>query len=88
MNIQQRAITSITPYERNPRRNDSAVGVVAASIKEFGFKVPIIVDDNGIIITGHTMPSKRITMHSKRTMMRCNKNSMIPALILTIHMTT
>lgn len=44
----------IIPYENNPRKNDSSVEKVAASIKNFGFKVPIIVDKNNIIVTGHT----------------------------------
>lgn len=47
-------IGKITPYENNPRYNDNAVSSVAESIKEFGFKVPIVVDKNGVIITGHT----------------------------------
>ncbi len=41
-------------YENNPRNNDNAVAAVAASIKEFGFKVPIVVDTAGVIIAGHT----------------------------------
>ncbi len=47
-------IDSIKPYENNPRNNDEAVNLVANSIKEFGFKVPIIVDKDGVIIAGHT----------------------------------
>lgn len=47
-------IDSIKPYEKNPRKNDDAVEYVANSIKEFGFKVPIIVDENNVIVTGHT----------------------------------
>ena len=41
-------------YENNPRNNDNAVAAVAASIKEFGFKVPIVIDKDGVIIAGHT----------------------------------
>lgn len=41
-------------YANNPRDNDGAVGAVAESIKQFGFKVPIIIDRNNIIIAGHT----------------------------------
>jgi len=45
----------VIPYARNPRTaTDTAVGKVAASIKEFGFRVPIIVDSEGVIIAGHT----------------------------------
>lgn len=47
-------IDSIKPYENNPRINDDAVEYVANSIKEFGFKVPIIVDKDNVIVTGHT----------------------------------
>ena len=49
-----RKITELKPYENNPRINDKAVDAVAASIKEFGFKVPIIVDKDGVIVAGHT----------------------------------
>lgn len=47
-------ITSIKPYENNPRNNEAAVDAVANSIKEFGFRAPIIVDKDGVIIAGHT----------------------------------
>lgn len=44
----------LNEYENNPRFNDEAVGKVAESIKEFGFKVPIIIDKSNTIIAGHT----------------------------------
>ena len=44
----------LIPYDRNPRRNDKAVAVVMKSIEEFGFRVPIIVDPDKVIICGHT----------------------------------
>lgn len=47
-------IHKVIPYEKNPRKNDEAVKYVANSIKEFGFKVPIVVDKNLVVITGHT----------------------------------
>lgn len=47
-------IDTLIPYENNPRNNDEAVPYVASSIKEFGFKVPIVVDKNDIIVCGHT----------------------------------
>jgi len=53
-NIELRDIHSITPYDRNPRLNDNAVDAVAASLQEFGFRQPIVVDENHIIIAGHT----------------------------------
>ncbi len=54
MNIVEMKIESIIPYEKNPRKNDDAVKYVANSIKSFGFKVPIIIDSNNVIVAGHT----------------------------------
>lgn len=54
MTIQMMKITEIKPYENNPRKNDEAVDEVASSIKAFGFKNPIIVDKDMVIIAGHT----------------------------------
>lgn len=54
MEVLQRPIREITPYENNPRNNDSAVDAVAASIREFGWQQPIVVDKDGVIIAGHT----------------------------------
>jgi DNA modification methylase len=54
MKIESRPITSITPYDRNPRQNDSAVDAVAKSLQEFGFRQPIVVDEQGVIVVGHT----------------------------------
>lgn len=47
-------LDEIKPYEKNPRKNDEAVQYVAESIKEFGFKVPIVIDNNNVIVAGHT----------------------------------
>lgn len=52
--IEWMPIASIKPYDKNPRRNDDAVDAVANSITEFGFKNPIIVDNDLVIIAGHT----------------------------------
>jgi DNA modification methylase len=52
--IEERSLDSIRPYPGNPRINDSAVNAVAASIREFGFRQPIVVDEHGEIIVGHT----------------------------------
>ena len=52
--IEQVPIKDITPYEKNPRRNDDSVDAVANSIKAFGFRAPIIVDKDKVIIAGHT----------------------------------
>ncbi len=54
MDVVMRPIDSIRPYENNPRDNDAAVDAVAASIKEFQFRQPIVVDEQGVIIVGHT----------------------------------
>lgn len=54
MKIEMRDVGSVLPYKKNPRRNDEAVEKVAASIKEFGFKQPIVVDKDSVIIVGHT----------------------------------
>ena len=52
--VELRSIDEIRPYDRNPRQNDQAVDAVAASLKEFGFRQPIVVDEAGVIIVGHT----------------------------------
>ena len=52
--IKQMKLSDIYPYENNPRLNDASVDAVAASIKEFGFRSPIIVDKDMVIIAGHT----------------------------------
>ena len=44
----------VAPYDKNPRLNDDAVDAVASSIREFGFKVPIVVDSEGVVVSGHT----------------------------------
>lgn len=53
-NIQWRPLADIKPYERNPRDNSAAIQKVAASIQEFGFLQPIVVDGDGVILAGHT----------------------------------
>lgn len=54
MLISEIAIAELREYENNPRFNESAVDAVAASIKEFGFKVPVIIDSDNVIVAGHT----------------------------------
>lgn len=54
MNIIEKDILDIKPYEKNPRKNEAAVSAVANSIREFGFKVPVVIDKNNVIIAGHT----------------------------------
>ena len=54
MNIKEYPIKDLIPYENNPRNNKDAVEYVANSIKEFGFKVPIVIDKDMVIVAGHT----------------------------------
>lgn len=54
MNYQKRLIKDLIPYNRNPRDNSKAIDKVALSIKEFGYKVPIVINSENIIINGHT----------------------------------
>lgn len=54
MEVKNVDINSVIPYARNPRKNSLAVDKVAASIKEFGFKQPIVVDSENVIVVGHT----------------------------------
>lgn len=54
MHVEWKTLKEIKPYEKNPRKNEEAVQYVANSIKEFGWKQPIVVDKDGIIIAGHT----------------------------------
>lgn len=54
MQIVFMSLNDIKPYEKNPRYNKNAIEQVAKSIKEYGFNVPIVVDKNNVIITGHT----------------------------------
>lgn len=53
MNIVEKQLKEIRAYEKNPRKNDAAVKFVAESIREFGFKVPIVIDSDGVIVCGH-----------------------------------
>ncbi len=54
MLIEQWKLADIKPYESNPRINEAAVDAVAASIREYGFRQPIVVDEHGVIVMGHT----------------------------------
>lgn len=54
MEIKEMEIGALKPYANNPRNNDKAVEAVAESIREFGFKVPIVIDKDGTIVAGHT----------------------------------
>ena len=54
MQIELWPIEKLIPYDNNPRKNDGAVNAVAKSIKDYGFKNPVIVDEHGVILAGHT----------------------------------
>ena len=54
INIEYRRLNSLRPYENNPRDNEAAISGVAASIRRFGFRSPILIDRDGVIVCGHT----------------------------------
>ncbi|PKK98685.1 MAG: DNA modification methylase [Tenericutes bacterium HGW-Tenericutes-2] len=54
MNIVMKQVSVLQEYENNPRNNDEAIKAVANSIREFGFKVPIVITSDNVIIAGHT----------------------------------
>lgn len=54
MTIVDKKLSELKPYEKNPRHNEEAVKYVKNSIKEFGFKVPIVIDKDNVIVAGHT----------------------------------
>jgi len=54
LKVEQWPIAKVKPYEKNPRINDGAVEAVAKSLEEFGFRQPIVVDTEGVIVCGHT----------------------------------
>lgn len=54
MELKYCKLSQLQPYDKNPRKNDEAVKYVANSIEEFGFKIPIVIDKNNVIVCGHT----------------------------------
>lgn len=54
IHVMEKPISELTPYKNNPRENDNTVPYLMNSIERFGFLVPIVIDRNGVIITGHT----------------------------------
>jgi site-specific DNA-methyltransferase (adenine-specific) len=65
MQIINKNINELIPYINNPRKNDRAVDYVASSIKNFGFKVPIIIDAQNEIVAGHTRLKAAIKLNYK-----------------------
>lgn len=53
LKVEQWAIDRLTPYARNPRKNEHAVPKMASLIKEFGFKVPVVARSDGSVVDGH-----------------------------------
>src|SRR6516162_5259370 len=51
--IEMRSVASLIPYVRNPRKNDAVVDQMVASIREFGFKIPVLAKSNGDVVDGH-----------------------------------
>lgn len=64
MQIIYKNVKDLIPYINNPRNNDESVGLVASSIKNFGFKVPIVIDTQNEIVAGHTrlLAAKKLNM--------------------------
>lgn len=54
LKIQYQGLDDLIPYENNPRNNENAVDAVAESIKEFGFKIPIVISSDKVVLAGHT----------------------------------
>jgi site-specific DNA-methyltransferase (adenine-specific) len=55
MKIEQLNINDIRPYVHNPRRNQKTVDAVVKSLTEFGFQQPIVIDQNNVIVVGHSV---------------------------------
>src|SRR6516165_12383167 len=54
MLVEMRNVAQIKPYPHNPRRNDHAVAAVAAAIRAFGFRQPLVLDEDSVIVVGST----------------------------------
>ena len=67
MQITERRLSDIKPYEKNPRRNDAAVEYVAESLRQFGWKQPIVIDKDGVIIAGHTRYKAALSLGMETT---------------------
>lgn len=67
MYVQERNPADLIPYDRNPRLNDAGVDAVMASIREFGFRQPIVIDPQGVIIVGHTRHKAALKLGLERS---------------------
>ena len=76
MKVETREIDRVIPYAKNARKvPERAIEKVAASIKEFGWRVPIVVDKTGVIICGHTRLLAAKTRPFPRAGTRCRKSN-------------
>ena len=85
MKVTETKLEKLIPYARNPRKNGGAVDAVAGSIREFGFRQPIVVDSDFTIIAGHTryeaskkLGLKSVPVHIAERVVRATDKS-IPA---------
>jgi DNA modification methylase len=74
MRVEMWKIGDVKPYPNNPRVNDQAVDAVVASIREFGFRQPIVVDADGVIIAGHTRYKAALKLRLKKVPVHVAKN--------------
>jgi len=65
MKIEEINLSEIKPYEFNPRKNEKAIEKVAASLSEFGWKQPIVVDEHNVVLAGHTRLAAAISLNYK-----------------------
>lgn len=65
MNLQQRTLASLRVYGNNPRNNIEAVSKVKESIRRYGYKVPIVIDSNNVIVAGHTRFAALLELHEE-----------------------
>ncbi|MDR2833455.1 MAG: ParB N-terminal domain-containing protein, partial [Streptococcaceae bacterium] len=78
--IEYRLVDELMPYTNNPRDNKEAIDLVAASIKEFGFLVPVVIDKDDVLVCGHTriLGAKKLNMKEVPTI---KANALTPAQI-------
>jgi len=63
MKVEEINLSEIKPYEFNPRKNEKAIEKVAASLREFGWKQPIVVDEQNVVLAGHTRLAAAISLN-------------------------
>lgn len=63
MKVEEINLSEIKPYEFNPRKNEKAIEKVAASLREFGWKQPIVVDEDNVVLAGHTRLAAALSLN-------------------------